>query len=140
MSILLRQSLTMMKRKGDNGSPCLRPFVALIFLLGQGWPVIIIEKLEEDIQPLIHLHHVSLNPLTLRVRWRKSQSILSKAFSISILTTIPCLFFLKYYAIISMAIKEASRICRSSMKVDWNRVTVRGKTLLSLFDRTLPMI
>lgn len=46
-----KQSTTRVKRKGERGSPCLRPPEALILPLGL--PLMIIEKFGEDIQPLI---------------------------------------------------------------------------------------
>lgn len=59
--ILLRESITLIKRKGDNGSPCLRPLDALVLPLGL--PLIIIEKLVEEMQPQIHCLHFVPIPL-----------------------------------------------------------------------------
>lgn len=58
---LLKQSITMMNKIGDNRSPWLRPLVALNFPLG--FPFIIIEKLVVDVHPLIHRLHVNPKPL-----------------------------------------------------------------------------
>jgi hypothetical protein len=71
------------KRKGERGSPCLKP------LLGEnnpkGLPFKRMEKDEEEIQSSIHCSQIAWNPkffITARIRFHSS---LSKAFSISIL-------------------------------------------------------
>lgn len=57
---LLSESITIIKRKGDNESPCLRPLVALNFPLGL--PLIIIERFVDERQPLIHSLHLTAKP------------------------------------------------------------------------------
>lgn len=88
----LKQSITRLKREGDRVSltVILR---SKHFPLGHPW--IIMEKFLNEIQPLIQFLHLIPNPLTSRISSRKSQSTLSKAFSISSFMTIPS-FFLQF--------------------------------------------
>lgn len=83
---LLRQSTIRMKRMGESGSPCPRPLVAKNVTLGL--PFTKIEKFVDDLNPLIHLLHRSPKPFASRISFRKSQSTLSNAFSISSFMTI----------------------------------------------------
>jgi hypothetical protein len=77
-------------KKGERGSPYLKP------LAGEnkpkGLPLIKIEKEEEVIQDSIHPIQVTSYPNIFRIASRKDQSILSKAFSISIFRNIKLIF------------------------------------------------
>lgn len=69
------------KKEGDNGSPCLRPLVALNFPLCL--PLMMMEKLVEEMQPLIQCLHLEAKPFNFNNSSRKSLSTLSKVFSMS---------------------------------------------------------
>ncbi|KAM7482120.1 hypothetical protein LguiB_006703 [Lonicera macranthoides] len=60
--IRLRTSDTNTNKKGDRGSPCLKPLEALKFPLG--FPFINSKKLTEDKQPRIHFLHLLPNPFS----------------------------------------------------------------------------
>ncbi|KAM7486574.1 hypothetical protein LguiA_002583 [Lonicera macranthoides] len=68
----LRTSTTRIKRKGDKGSPCLKPLDAL--KLPSGLPLIITEKFTEFKHPPIHFLHLTPNPFLSNTKSKKSQS------------------------------------------------------------------
>lgn len=59
LNISLKTLATIIKKKGENGSPCLSPLVTLTHPLALPFPKI--TKLVEDKQPLIHDIHLVLN-------------------------------------------------------------------------------
>lgn len=79
-SIQLRKSTTKVNKKGGEGSLCLRPYMALILPLG--FPLVIMEKLVDEIKAIIHFLHVSPKPLKIMML-KNSQSAISNAFSMS---------------------------------------------------------
>ena len=79
-----------MKRRGERGSPCLRPLLACIQLSGS--PLTIGAALLIWRMALIQEHHLDPNPLCLRSVRRKSYLMLSNAFSKSIFRSRPFCF------------------------------------------------
>ena len=94
----------------------------------------------DEMHPLIHLHHFGPKPLATRMFSRKVQSTLSKAFSMSSLITTPFCLFLSHSSMSSLAMRDASRICRPSTKVVCCPVIVKGRTFLRRSNNTLAMI
>lgn len=80
-----------MKRKGDKGSPCLRPLVALNVVVGA--PFNRIEKFGVEIMLRTQFTHLSQNPKALRIVSRYFQLSLSYAFERSSLISMPFYFF-----------------------------------------------
>lgn len=77
-SMLLRPSMSRMKRKGDRWSPC------LIHLKGGKNPTgLLLTRTEYLTVEKLHLIHFSPIPICLRIEMRYCQFSLSKAFSIS---------------------------------------------------------
>jgi hypothetical protein len=74
------------KRKGDYGSPCLNPLSEE--KKPKGLPFSKMEKEAKEMQVLIREIQIGLNPNFSKIANRKFYSILSKAFSISILRNI----------------------------------------------------
>jgi hypothetical protein len=74
-----KTSAPKMNKKGERGSPCLRPLVGE--KSPKGLPLMRMEKVEEEIQTLIQLIQEEWNPSLLITERMKSHSILSKAFS-----------------------------------------------------------
>jgi hypothetical protein len=74
------------KRKWDYGSPCLNPLSEE--KKPKGLPFSKMEKEGEEMQVLIREIQIGLNPNFSKIANRKFYSILSKAFSISILRNI----------------------------------------------------
>lgn len=65
MIYLPRPSATMMKRKGDRGSPYLIPLDGLKFL--EGDPLSKIKKTSEEIREETQLIHIKSKPKALRI-------------------------------------------------------------------------
>jgi hypothetical protein len=72
-----------MKRKGERGSPYLSPLSGEN--LPKGLPFRMMEKEDEEMHSLIQLTQVGRKPSFSIIDKMKTHSILSKAFSISIL-------------------------------------------------------
>jgi hypothetical protein len=81
------------KRKGERGSPCLKPLFGVN--KPKGLLLIKIEKEEEDMHNLIQFIQIGWKPSLSMMARRNSHSILSKAFFMSILINIklPLPFF-----------------------------------------------
>ena len=62
--ILLKASITKTKRRGERGSPCLRPLDGLKGLDGE--PLTKIDKLEEVTKATTHLTQLWSNPYAIR--------------------------------------------------------------------------
>ena len=71
VNILLRTSTTMVKRKEERGSPCLKPLVALTQPLT--FLVTRTAKFVKESQPLIHDLHLVLKPFLSRTWSKKLQ-------------------------------------------------------------------
>ena len=69
------------KRKGDIGSPCLKPLVGVIWPLG--FPLILIEYVTEVTQSIIVFTHLAENPIFSMISFKHPHSTLSKALLIS---------------------------------------------------------
>jgi hypothetical protein len=71
-SNLLRPSITRMKRRGDNGHPCLTPLPLLKKYVAS--PLMRTTKEEDVTQDIIHLVMWIPNPILRRINLRNSQS------------------------------------------------------------------
>jgi hypothetical protein len=83
---LEKTSTPNMNKKGDRGSPCLNPLSGAKF--PKGLPFKIIEKEVEEMHSLIQESQEELKPSFSMIERIKGHSILSKAFSLSILRNI----------------------------------------------------
>ena len=97
------------------------------------------EKFVDEMHSLIHLRHFGPKPFATRMFSRKVQSTLSKAFSMLSLMTTPFCFFLSHSSMSSLAMRDASRICRPSTKVVCCPVIVKGRTFLRRPDK-IPLL
>ena len=129
-----------MKRKGERGSPCLRPLAGEI--KPNGLPLMRMEKEEEEMHASIQPIQTPLNPSFFMMASRKGHSIWSNAFSMSILRNIKPflpLLFLKVW-ISSWASMEFSWIFLPGTKANWRGEIILGRTSFNLLARILEMI
>src|SRR3954471_20405625 len=75
---LVRASVTKTKRKGDNGSPCLKPLLTTNSFVGL--PLTTTDILLLKINNSIHFLHLSPNPILTKRYLRKFHDTLSYAF------------------------------------------------------------
>ena len=90
LSSILSPSATMMKRKGERGSPCLIPLEALKGV--EADPLTKIEKNTDETMFMTQLVQSSKNPKALRILAQKFQFNLSYDFYRSSLRSIPRFF------------------------------------------------
>jgi hypothetical protein len=140
-SILDKALVPRMNKNGDSGSPCLRPREGVNGPKGD--PLMRMEKDVEEIHFWIQFIQIELKPSLVRIYNKNPHSILSKAFSTSILTAIspplPFLDLIEWSN--SCATIELSWIVLDRTKADWfGEIKWWWRRILNLFARILEMI
>lgn len=134
----LRVSTMRSKRKGDKGSPCLRPRWSLTG--GVGEPCMRIEAAAFMVHAFIQPFHRVGKPICRSVHSKKLQETLSKALWKSNFSIVVEIFFLLHVSFISPATKAPSRIWRPSTKDDWYGPIRESITVWSLLANIFAMI
>lgn len=112
-----RASIAIMKRKGDNESPCRNPFSVEKSKVGA--PLTNIETEAVKMQPIIQDHHFPLKFICSRIESRNFQLMQLNALVKSTLKSNSFCLAETADATVSFAIKTPSRICRPLTNADW---------------------
>ena len=136
--ILFRVSITTAKGRGDNGSPCLKPWVLLKIL--EEAPFVKMENRTIEIQNSIHARHFSPKPLLFNKYNKISQFLWSQASSRFNLHNKLGTLDLSWLLLHSFATKPESRICLLLINAFCKFDMIFSNTCFNLFFRTLDII
>jgi hypothetical protein len=129
-------STTILNRIGDNGSPCLNPFLFQSFGLPDHF-LSFISTCPPSVKDNIHLHQVGEKPFVRRVCCKEDQLILSYAFSKSIFKIIPLFFFLCIPCMVSCDTMTPSIMFLPGKKAVWDGLMTFSAIWVTLFVATL---
>jgi hypothetical protein len=132
-----KMSARMMKRRGDNKSPYLRPL--LIWIQGPGIPFNRTTILAVCMRARMQLIHLLSNPLILRISKRQSHETVSKAFLKSSFRTIVFFFYCLHVWTKSSAYMKLCVMHLDLTKPVWSISIRLCGTSCTLIARTLVM-